>query len=201
VSRTSVHVLEMIDAACDDALAQRIVALTAQLRAAGARVSALCHQDVPAAARLRGGGIDLVVAPLDDAPRWRTVQIASAWIAQEDVDVLHAHGGGAHALGALVGAITERPILASIRGPAVPMLDLEAHRLGPWSHIAVDDEAALRQAATLGIARHRIARVDDAPRATIDLLLRLASSGDAERSTVPARRAVAVHPADGSRMR
>jgi hypothetical protein len=200
VSRTGVHVLEMIDAACDDALAQRIVALAAQLRAAGARVSALCHQDLPLAARLRGG-IDVLVAPLDDAPRWRAVQIASAWIAQEDVDVLHAHGGGAHALGALVGAITERPVLASIRGPALPMLDLEAHRLGPWSHIAVDGEAALRQAATLGIARHRIARVDGAPRATADLLLRLASSVDAERATVPPRRAVAVHPADGSRMR
>ena len=199
MSRTGVHVLEVIDAACDDALAQRIVALAARLRAAGARVSALCHHDLPAAAVLRATGLDVLDAPLDDAPRWRTVQIASAWIAQQSVDVLHAHGGGAHALCALVGAITERPVLASIRGPAIPMLDLEAHRLGPWSHIAVEDDAAWRQAATLGIARPRIVRVDADPCAGVDVLLKLARSREADGAAVLSHPSAAVLPAEGSR--
>ena len=47
----------------------------------------------------------MLEVPLGDYPRWRTVQVASAWVEQEQVDVLHAHGGGAHALGAIVGAL------------------------------------------------------------------------------------------------
>ena len=178
MSRGGIHVLEIVDAACDDALARHIVQMTAALRATGARVSALCDSGLPASARLRDAGLDVLDAPLVDAPRWRTVQVATAWIGQQGVGVLHAHGGGAHALGALVGAITERPVLASIRDAAIPMLDLEAHRLGPWSHLALHHEGAFRQATTLGIAHARSTRVDDDPATTVELLLRLATSGD-----------------------
>lgn len=199
MSRAGIHVLELVDAACDDALARRIVGLAAALRAAGARVSALCDHGL-ATAGLRDSGLDLLDAPLADAPRWRTVQVATAWIAQQRVGVLHAHGGGAHALGALVGAITERPVLASIRDAAIPMLDLEAHRLGPWSHLALHHDGAFRQAATLGIAHARSTRVDDDPATTVELLLRLAMSGEsAAAGEWPPR--VAAAAGDGARLR
>ena len=200
MSRGGIHVLEIVDAACDDALARRIVGLVAALRAAGARVSALCDHELPASARLRDAGLDVLDAPLADAPRWRTVQVATAWIGQERVGVLHAHGGGAHALGALVGAITERPVLASIPGAAIPMLDLEAHRLGPWSHLALHDEGAFRQAATLGVTRARSLRVDDDPVTTARILLQLATSGDADAVAVWPPRSPAA-PADSARLR
>lgn len=200
MSRARVHVLELVDAACDDALARHVVALAGALRAAGARVSAICDEGVSAAALLRDAGLDVLDAPLGDAPRWRSVQVATAWVGQEDVHVLHAHGGGAHALGALVGAITERPVLASIRGPAIPMLDLEAHRLATWSHLAVHDEGAFRQAVTLGVARARITRVEDGPAKSAELLLRLASSVAAEEPGVRPHRPAAA-ATDGARLR
>ena len=200
MSRAGIHVLELVDAACDDALARHIVQMTAALRATGARVSALCDSGLPASARLRDAGLDVLDAPLADAPRWRTVQVATAWIGQQGVGVLHAHGGGAHALGALVGAITERPVLASIRDGAIPMLDLEAHRLGPWSHLAIHEDGAFRQAATLGIARARSTRVDDDPATTVHLLLRLAMSGHTEAAGVwPPPSTAATR--DGARLR
>jgi hypothetical protein len=92
-----------------------------------------------------------------------------------------AHGGGAHALGALVGAITERPVLASIGGDEIPMLDLDAHRLGPWSPLVVGHDRASRQAATLGIARTRITRVDHDAQGTAELLARRARGSRSER--------------------
>jgi len=198
VSRAALHVLELVDAACDAALARHIVALAAALRASGARVSALCDDELPASARLCDAGLDVLHAPLGDAPRWRTVQVATAWIGQEHVGVMHAHGGGAHALGALVGAVTERPVLASIRGPAIPMLDLEAHRLGPWSHLALHDEGAFRQAVTLGVARARSLRVDDDPATTAEVLRRLARGDDADAAAVWPPRSTAA--ADGARL-
>jgi hypothetical protein len=198
VSRAGIHVLQLVDAACDAALARHIAALAAVLRTAGARVSALCDQHLPAAEQLRAGGLDLLEAPLGDAPRWRTVQVATAWIGQEHVTVLNAHGGGAHALGALVGAITERPVVASIRGTEIPMLDLEAHRLGAWSHLAVREDGAFHQADTLGIARSRCTRVGDDPAATAELLLQLATAGD---PAVAQRHGRSAAIADGARLR
>lgn len=166
--------------------ADRVPAARSVVRAlqrAAIRVSVLCE---PAdAAALRDAPIDgaLLVCALGDDPPWPSVRNAAGYASTQGVDVLVALGARAHVLGVLAGALCAVDCVALVREDQVPMLDLEAHRLGGRGHLVIERASALEHARLLGVAAERLHGMPgdgDATRPGDDLaalLRRLAARG------------------------
>lgn len=150
------HVLELLGNAIVGGMETFVTRLVGALPQDAFRVTALCPFEGHVSDALRDAGADVVIAPVRDDPAWLTVQLATAIVHDEAVDVLHAHLANAHVLGALVSALTERPCLATIHGRTVPMLDFEAHRLTDAMHVSVVCRAAYSHARAIGVARDRL---------------------------------------------
>jgi len=174
------HVLEIVAAADHGAIAR----LADELERAGARVSVLCGdaRDTPLAHRAAGRTV--LQAALADDPSWATIRLAASWSVSENVDVFHAHGAAAHLVAVLAGALCEVPCVATIPGDEIPMLDLEAHRLGDRAHLCVEGAQAFHHARALGVAPARLhhAALGREPARVYDVLRACAQAQDALRN-------------------
>ncbi|MFP5405813.1 MAG: glycosyltransferase family 4 protein, partial [Gammaproteobacteria bacterium] len=99
-------------------------------------VTAILPYDGAYADRLRALDADVFVTPVQDNPPWCSVQMICSMIESGSVDVLHAHLPNAHVLAGLCGRLTGTPVLATIHGRQVNMLDLEVHRTA-GTHVGV----------------------------------------------------------------
>jgi len=151
-----IHVLEILGNAIVGGMETFVTRLVAELPRERFRISALCPFESHVTAALRDAGADVLIAPVRDDPIWLTVQLASSFVIDEDVDVVHAHLANAHVLASLVTGLTDRPSLATIHGRSVPMLDLEAHRMSERMHMSVVCRAAYSHARAVGVARERL---------------------------------------------
>ena len=151
-----VHVLEILGNAIVGGMETYVVRLVRELVRSDFRVSALCPFESHVTDALRAAEADVLVAPVRDDPEWPSIECAAQFVLDHAVDVMHAHLQNAHALGALVAALTARPCLATIHGRAVPMLDFEAHRMSEGMHLSVVCRAAESHALAIGVARDRL---------------------------------------------
>jgi glycosyltransferase involved in cell wall biosynthesis len=150
------HVLELLGNAIVGGMETSVIRLARELPSESFRVSALCPFESSVTESLRDAGADVLIAPVRDDPVWQTLQMIATFVIDEHVDVMHAHLSNAHVLGALVSGLTERPCVATIHGRAVPMLDLEAHRLCDTMHMNVVCRPAYGHARMLGVPRQRL---------------------------------------------
>ncbi len=118
-------------------------------------VVCLCPYESAATHALRGLGCTVRVAPLPDEPVWRGIEYAAALVADEGIDVIHAHLTNAHLLAGIVGKLTGTPVLATIHGRDVPTADIAMQRMA-GSHLHVVSHATLYQALGAGVRRDRI---------------------------------------------
>ncbi|MBA3505675.1 MAG: glycosyltransferase family 4 protein [Betaproteobacteria bacterium] len=151
-----VHVLEILGNAIVGGMETYVNRLVRGLLPRNFRVTILCPFASPMTSALAEAGCDVIVAPIADDPRWATIQLATTLIAKHDIDVIHANLSNAHALAALVSAVTGRACLATIHGRAISLLDLEAHRLTENAHMTVVCQAAYYQALALGVDPQRL---------------------------------------------
>jgi hypothetical protein len=180
----ALHVLEIV---ADEAALQAVAHSIAALEALCVRVSALCGSDAHAALLERGPGRAVLVGELGDDPCWATIRLLATWSRDEGVDVFHAHGSAAHVVGVLAGALCDVSCVAEVDGAEIPMLDLEAHRLGEHAHLHVRQGAALHHARALGLAPARVHRLHDDHAASLrDMLAKCARTADAAQE--PLRR-------------
>jgi glycosyltransferase involved in cell wall biosynthesis len=100
-------------------------------------VQVLCPHEGPFCDEVRALGFDCQAIAMPESPPWATIQAVSALVHAEGIDILHAHLPNAHLLAALVGRLTERPVLTTIHGRQVSMADLEAHRAAGTTVCAV----------------------------------------------------------------
>jgi hypothetical protein len=135
---------------------QCVLRLVEALRDRGSRVLAVCPDEGPACAGQRALGCGVLVTPVGDDPSFARVRDAASLVLDEGVDIVHAHFANAHVLAALVAAATGRPCLATLHGPQVGMLDLEAHRLTRHGHLHAVHEAAIHHARSIGVAASRV---------------------------------------------
>jgi len=98
---------------------------------------------------LRDIGCTVHTALMPDEPAWTAVQFVASLVRSQGADVIHAHLSNAHALAVLVSALTGVPVVATIHGRTIPILDLEAYRLGR-SKLTVVCQPAYQHALLLG---------------------------------------------------
>jgi len=156
VTTPRVHVLEILGNAIVGGMETYVNRLVRGLLPRNFRVTVLCPFTSPMTSALAAAGCDVIVAPITDDPRWATIQLAATLVVEQDIDVIHANLANAHALAALVSAVTGRPCLATIHGRAMSLLDLEAHRLITTAHMTVVCQAAYYHALALGVDPQRL---------------------------------------------
>lgn len=150
------RILQIIGNAIVGGMETFVARLCDQLqRSHGFDVVCLCPYESQATHALRRIGCVVHVAPLPDEPVWRGIEYATALVADEGIDVIHAHLTNAHLLGGIVGKLTGTPVMATIHGRDVLAADIAMQRLGE-THLHVVSHATFYQALSAGVRRDRI---------------------------------------------
>jgi glycosyltransferase involved in cell wall biosynthesis len=123
-----IRVLEIIGNAIVGGMETYVERLLERLPRERFTVSALCPYEGNYADRLRALDVEVHVTPILDNVPWCSVQMTCALIKSHNIDVLHSHLTNAHVLAGISGGLTGTPVLATIHGRQVTMLDLEVHR-------------------------------------------------------------------------
>jgi len=152
-SRTTgrIHVLEVIGNAIVGGMETYVERLVEGLPRERFAVTALCPFESPFTERLRARDIEVLVTPMPDDPPWSSIQMACAMIKAGGIDVLHAHLPNAHALAGIAGRLTGKPVLATLHGHKVGVLDLEIHR-NAGTHLSVVCRQSYFHALGLGVS-------------------------------------------------
>ncbi len=146
-----IHVLEVIGNAIVGGMETYVERLVENLPADRFAVTALCPFESPFTERLRSRGIEVLVTPMPEDPPWASIQMTCALVKSGAIDVLHAHLPNAHALAGIVGRLTGKPVLATLHGHKVGVLDLEVHR-SAGTHLSVVCRQSYFHALGLGVS-------------------------------------------------
>jgi glycosyltransferase involved in cell wall biosynthesis len=146
-----IHVLEVIGNAIVGGMETYVDRLVSTLPKDRFQVTGLCPFESPFTDRLRSRDIEVLVTPMPDDPPWSSIQMACAMIKAGGIDLLHAHLPNAHVLAGIAGRLTGKPVLATLHGHRVGMLDLEVHRTA-GSHLSVVCRQSYFHALGLGVS-------------------------------------------------
>ncbi|MBB2485343.1 glycosyltransferase family 4 protein [Mitsuaria sp. WAJ17] len=150
-----VHVLECVGNAIVGGMERWVERLVAQLPRDRFRISLLCPYEGRFSAAIRALGAEVFCVPMPEDPCWSTVQVVQALVLSSGVDLLHAHLPNAHALAGLVSRLSDVPMLSTIHGRQITMLDLEVHR-AVHSHLSVVCRHSYYHALGLGVDMRRL---------------------------------------------
>lgn len=151
VHGTRLHVLEVIGNAIVGGMETWVERLIERMPREQFRFTALCPFDGAFADRLRALDVEVVIVSMLDDPPWTSIQTVTALVAAGGIDLLHAHLPRAHLLAGIVGRLTGKPVLATIHGRQMQMLDLEVHR-ATGSHLSVVCRQSYFHALGLGVS-------------------------------------------------
>ena len=146
-----IHVLEVIGNAIVGGMETYVEQLVGNLPPDRFAVTALCPFESPFTDRLRARDIEVLVTPMPDDPPWSSIQMTCAMIKAGAIDVLHAHLPNAHALAGIAGRLTGKPVLATLHGHRIGVLDLEVHR-NAGTHLSVVCRQSYFHALGLGVS-------------------------------------------------
>ncbi|MDB5999208.1 MAG: glycosyltransferase [Rhizobacter sp.] len=150
-----INVLEVVGNAIVGGMETCVLRLCEGLARDRFNVVVACPFDGRFADHLRTLGFEVAIVQMQDDPSWSSIQMLAALVKLHRIDVLHAHLSNAHMLAGLVGKLTHTPVVATIHGRAVPMLDLEVQRLAD-THLSLVCQQTYRHAITLGIDDARL---------------------------------------------
>lgn len=150
-SNGRIHVLEILGNAIVGGMETYVERLVEHLPADRFAVTALCPFESPFTERLRSRDIEVLVTPMPEDPPWSSIQMTCAMIKSGAIDVLHAHLPNAHALAGIAGRLTGKPVLATLHGHKVGVLDLEVHR-NAGTHLSVVCRQSYFHALGLGVS-------------------------------------------------
>lgn len=145
------HVLEVVGNAIVGGMETYVERLVENLPPERFAVTALCPFESPFTDRLRARDIEVFVTPMPDDPPWASIQMACALVKAGGIDLLHAHLPNAHVLAGIAGRLTGKPVLATLHGHRVGILDLEAHRHA-GTHLSVVCRQSYFHALGLGVS-------------------------------------------------
>ncbi|MBW8848071.1 MAG: glycosyltransferase [Burkholderiales bacterium] len=149
------HVLEVIGNAIVGGMETWVERFIERMPRSQFSFTALCPTEGPFAERLRAQGVEVFIVPMADDPSWTSIQTTIALVNARGIDLLHAHLPRAHVLAGIAGRLTGRPVLATVHGRQLQMLDLEVYRtLG--SHLSVVCRPSYFSALGLGVSPERL---------------------------------------------
>lgn len=146
-----IHVLEVVGNAIVGGMETYVERLVRHLPPERFAITALCPFESPFTERLRARDIEVLVTPMPDDPPWSSIQMACAMIKAGAIDLLHAHLPNAHVLAGIAGRLTGKPVLATLHGHRVGVLDLEVHR-NAGTHLSVVCRQSYFHALGLGVS-------------------------------------------------
>lgn len=146
-----IHVLEVVGNAIVGGMETYVERLVQNLPPDRFSVTALCPFESTFTDRLRALDVEVFVTPMPDDPSWASIQMACAMVKAGAIDLLHAHLPNAHVLAAIAGRMTGKPVLATLHGHRVNMLDLEVHR-SAGTHLSVVCRQSYFHALGLGVS-------------------------------------------------
>ena len=146
-----IHVLEILGNAIVGGMETYVERLVENLPPDRFAITALCPFESPFTERLRARDIEVLVTPMPDDPPWSSVQMTCAMIKAGAIDLLHAHLPNAHVLAGIAGRLTGKPVLATLHGHRVGVLDLEVHR-NAGTHLSVVCRQSYFHALGLGVS-------------------------------------------------
>lgn len=144
------HVLEVIGNAIVGGMETWVERFIERMPRERFRFTALLPFEGAFASRLRALDVEVVIVPMPDDPPWSSIQVAWALAASQGVDLLHAHLPKAHLLAGLVGRLAGKPVVTTIHGRLLTMMDLEVHR-AVGSHLSVVCRQGYFHALGLGV--------------------------------------------------
>lgn len=146
-----IHVLQVVGNAIVGGMETWVERLIERMPRERFRFTALCPFESPYTDRLRALDVEVLIAPMPDDPPWSTIQMATALVAAGSIDLLHAHLPKAHLLAGIVGRLTGKPVLATVHGRQLSVLDLEVYRAA-GSHLSVVCQQSYFHALGLGVS-------------------------------------------------
>ncbi|MGM9512866.1 glycosyltransferase [Roseateles sp. DB2] len=149
------HVLEFVGNAIVGGMERWVERLLEHLPRDRFRVSLLCPYEGRFSTAMRALGAEVFCVPMPEDPCWSVVQMVQALVRSSGVDLLHAHLPNAHALAGLVSRLSDVPLLSTIHGRQITLLDLEVHR-AVRSHLSVVCRHSYYHALGIGVDMRRL---------------------------------------------
>jgi glycosyltransferase involved in cell wall biosynthesis len=150
-----IHILEILGNAITGGMEIQVSKLIQHLPTDKFRVTCLCPYESALTTKLRQAGFEVFIAPIEDNPTWRSIETATGFIRRQQVDLIHAHLLNAHTLGAVVGGLTDTPVVATVHSMKIESQELSVHRLA-GTHLLVVCQAAYSQALAVGVAPDKL---------------------------------------------
>ena len=150
-----INLLEIIGNAVVGGMETYVANLIRRLPPERFRVTCLCPFESRFTAELRELGCKVLIVPITDDPTWESIQVAVTVVRTHAISLIHAHLANAHILAGLTGKITSVPVLATVHGRQMPMLDLEIHRMAE-THLSVVCQTAHLHALAMGVRSDRL---------------------------------------------
>lgn len=146
-----VHVLEVVGNAIVGGMETSVQRLVERLPHERFAVTAVCPFESRFTDTLRGLGIEVLIAAMPEDLSWTSLQLVSALVHANAIDVLHAHLPNAHLLAGVAGRLTGRPVLTTVHARQLGTLDLEVHRAA-GTHLSVVCRHSYFHALGLGVS-------------------------------------------------
>lgn len=119
------------------------------------RLSVVCPYEGRFSAAMRALGAEVTCVPMPEDACWSAAQLVQSLALATGVDLLHAHLPNAHALAGLVARLADLPLLCTVHGRQLTMLDLEVHRAAR-SHLSVVCRHSYCHALGVGVDPNRL---------------------------------------------
>ncbi len=150
-----IHVLELVGNAIVGGMECWVERLLEHLPRDRFRISLICPYEGRFSTAMRALGADVFCVPMPEEAGWSSVQMVHALVRSSGVELLHAHLPNAHVLAGLVSRLSDVPVLSTIHGRQLTLLDLEVHR-AVRSHLSVVCRHSYYHALGLGVDMRRL---------------------------------------------
>lgn len=156
-----IHVLEIAGNAIVGGMEAYVRNLVCRLPNYGMKVTCLAPYESAFTSGLRELDAEVFITAMAIDPPWRSIQFAVELVRQKNIDLIHAHLPRAHILAGLVGRMTNVPVVATIHGMELDLLDLGAYYTA-GTHLIVVCQQAYAQALIHGVNPNRLTLVRNA---------------------------------------
>lgn len=159
--QSHIHILEIAGNAIVGGMETYVRNLVCGLPNYGMKVTCLAPYESAFTTGLREQNSEVFITAMSNDPPWRSIQFAVELVRQKNIDLIHAHLPRAHILAGLVGRITNVPVVATIHGMDLDLLDLGAYYTA-GTHLVVVCQQAYAQALIHGVNPNRLTLVYNA---------------------------------------
>lgn len=146
--RRPLRLLEIVGNAIVGGVESYVRNLIASLPDEDYEVSCILPFESAYTASLRALGCKIYITPIQDDPLWRSIEMATEVVRQNQIDVIHANLANAHTLAGIVGRMTNTPAVATVHSRSLWIQELSVSRLANMNVITVCQEAYAQALAT-----------------------------------------------------